>query len=481
MISRNPHHAAEQRYDVIIVGGGVHGICATLEAARRGLYPLLIESRDFGHATSANTLRIVHGGLRYLQSLDLPRHRASVDEQRFFARHLPELVEPVTCVMPLHQRGLKRSGVMRVALKAHDLLAMRRGGRLLTPSRVVDACRTQRLFPDVRRDGLAGAAVWHELALTSPARVLIELLHWACACGATALNQMHVTALHCRDGRVTGLQAVDQTDETAYRFRAPVVLNCAGPALAELAARLDRPRRGLFAPALAFNLLLDVPPPAAHALAVQPPQPHAPVYFLMPLRGRLLAGTYHAPVEAPMASGAPTPAHIEAMLGELNAAVPSLALRPDHVARVCAGLIPARRAGTSQAATKPRVLDHARHGGPAGLLSVRGVKFTTARRVAEQALQKAWRGRGGLPRYRPHTDRPQRRPPVDLIHTRQLFAGPDVPLARALQELIAHEAVLCLDDLVRRRTDWLASEPDEATLAARLRQLGVAGAMQARA
>ena len=481
MIARDPHDAADQHYDVIIVGGGVHGVFAALEAARRGLRPLLLEARDFGQVTSANTLRIVHGGLRYLQSLDLARHRVSVAEQLFFARHLPELVEPMACLMPLHQRGLKRRSVMRAALAVHDRLAAGRDGRLLPASRVVDADEARRLFPQVRGEGLAGAALWHELVMISPARVIIELLHWACACGATALNYMQVTALDCRAGRVCGVQAVDQTNELEHRFRAPVVINCAGPACAELASRLDRPQRGLFAPSLAFNLLLEVAPRSEQALAVQPPRPGAPVYFLMPLRGRLLAGTYHAPVEAPAGSAVPGRGQVEAMLADLNAAVPGLALRPEHVVRVCAGLVPARRVGTDEAATRACVLDHARRGGPRGLISVRGVKFTTARRVAEQALQKAWRRCGRLPPHQRHTERPKRRPPVDLIHPRQLLAGPDLPLARALHELIAHEAVVCLDDLIRRRTDWPACEPDEAALARRLRELGVGHDLQTRA
>src|SRR5690606_18835162 len=136
VIYRDLQRAQEARHDLIVVGGGVHGVMMALEAARRGLRPLLIERGDLGSGTRWNSLRIVHGGLRYLQSFDLPRYRESVAERRWFMRNLPDLVAPLPCLMPLYGNGLRRPMIFRVALKLNDLLSARRNDGVAEASRI---------------------------------------------------------------------------------------------------------------------------------------------------------------------------------------------------------------------------------------------------------------------------------------------------------------------------------------------------------
>ena len=136
MINRDPDAATRSRYDLVVVGGGVHGIALTLEAARRGLRALLVERHDFGSQTSWNSLRIIHGGLRSLQRLDIRQFREMVEERRWWFRHFPELVEPLPCLMPLYGRGVERPTVIRLALKTSDLLSVQRN-RDVRPDRAL--------------------------------------------------------------------------------------------------------------------------------------------------------------------------------------------------------------------------------------------------------------------------------------------------------------------------------------------------------
>ena len=99
-IARRPAASAARAYDLVVVGGGIHGVALAFEASRRGYRAVLLERADFGGGTSWSSLRIVHGGLRYLQSLDLRRFRESAAEQRWFLRHFPDLVRPLPCLMP---------------------------------------------------------------------------------------------------------------------------------------------------------------------------------------------------------------------------------------------------------------------------------------------------------------------------------------------------------------------------------------------
>src|SRR5436305_4763786 len=248
-LTRDPLTAAAASWDLIVVGGGAHGVMLALEASRRGLATLLVERDDFGAATSSSSLRIVHGGLRYLQRLDFVRYRESMAERRWLLSHFPDLVEPLPCLMPLWSppRGgrLRRRTAFRLAFAADELLSRERNrgvqeDRRVPPNRLLDAVETAALCPGVDRDGLRGGALWYDAVAADSPRLLIEALRWACRCGAQALNYVEACDLLLEDGRVAGLDAVDRQSGRHLELRAPTVVNCAGPWSRAVAARFDR-------------------------------------------------------------------------------------------------------------------------------------------------------------------------------------------------------------------------------------------------
>jgi glycerol-3-phosphate dehydrogenase len=473
VITRDPDRAAAVEHDLVIVGGGIYGVSVALEAARRGLRPLLLERGDFGEATTWNSLRILHGGLRYLQTLDMRRFRDSVLERRWFCRTYPELVEPQECLMPLYGEGLKHPVVLRAALFGNDLLSWRRNAgvdptRRLARGRLLSATETIARFPLVDRWGLRGAALWYDARMRNSQRVLIEMLHWACSLGATALNYVEATGLVRHGARIGAVLARDTLDGRRYAFPSSVVCNCAGPWSTEVGARFDGVTRDLFRPSLAFNLLIDCDPPCTSALAVAPRQfekQTGPVLFLCPAFGRLLAGTVHLPWNDRCERPQPTEEQIEHFLSHLNAAVPGLKVRRERVLRVFAGLLPVTHAGTAALSVRPVIRDHGRDGGLDGLVSVSGVKFTTARLVAEQALAVLARHFGGrLVRGE------AARPPLAIApeigdRAPRVFGAEET---RILHEIVRDEAVMTIDDLLCRRTNWAIAERDVDALCRRV-------------
>ena len=484
MIARDPREAAARRWDLIVVGGGIYGAILLLEAARRGLSGLLVERDDFGGATSWNSLRIVHGGLRYLQTLDLPRFRESVAERRSWLLAFPDLVEPLTCLMPLYGRGLRRPAVLRLALAANDLLSARRNrgvraDRRIARGRLLSAAETAALFPAVGRAGLAGGALWHDAAMPDSQRLLVEVLRWAASRGAAALNYTAAEGLLVERGRAAGVTAHDRLTGSSIELHAPVVVNCAGPWCREVARRLDRDVPALFSPALAFNLFLDREPPSPAAVAVSPPRPGAGTYFLVPWKGGTLVGTCHLPAgdrgdrgDPSVASDrGPSAAEVRLLLDDLDAAVPGFGARQEEVLRVHWGLLPARRPGGALPGSRPVIHDHGRGGGPEGLWSVSGVKLTTARRVAEETLRRiAARRSRPLP---PASDdpRPSPAPPLPLPEIARLFASDPEAAAGYVARLAAAESVVEPDDLLLRRTDWGVHPVRGAAVAREVRRL----------
>jgi glycerol-3-phosphate dehydrogenase len=475
-IDRDPRGAASQSYDLLVVGGGIQGVTLALEAARRGLSILLLERGDFGGETTWNSLRIVHGGLRYLQTLDLPRHRESIAERRWFLRHFPDLVEPLPCLMPLYDppRGgrLRRRGPLRAAFAADALLGRRRNegvreDRAIPPGRLLGHAGTVELFPEVDRDGLRGGALWHDAVAADSHRLVIELLRWACRAGARALNYVEAAELRVEEGRVRGVRAVDRESGRSFEIRAAAVASCAGPWARRVARRFDQDVPGLFHPLLAFNLLLDREPPAGDgrtAVAVASREPGAQTWFLLPFQGRTLAGTFYAPTTEEMLrrDGAPGEPLIEEFLRELNAALPGLDLRREEVLRVLWGRLPAAAEGSTAPASRPVIHDHGSHGGPRGLVSVSGVKLTTARALAERALQALAAGGEPVEVARPAAD-----PPLSLTELTRLAENDWNAAREHLRGIVERQSVIHLEDLLLRRTDW-GIDPRRAEAAARL-------------
>jgi len=461
---RDPANAASRTWDLIVVGGGIQGVALTLEAARRGLAALLVERDDFGGATTWSSLRIVHGGMRYLQSLDLPRYRESVAERSWLLRHFADLVAPLPCLMPLYAqpRGgrLRRRSTFRLALAANRFLSRHRNDgvrpdRHLPPGRLLDVDETLRIFPEVDRDGLRGAALWYDGVLTEPSRLVIEMLRWASACGARALNYVEAIGLLLDGERVAGLRAVDRASGRTLELRAPVVVSCAGPWSRALAARFDRDVPQLFRPVLGFNVLLDREPPSRCAVAVAARGAKAQTWFVTPFgwTSRTLAGTRYLPATADRGAG-PLAEDVADFLAALDAALPGFGARSAPVVQVLWGWLPAMAEGGNVPSSSPVVQDHGGAGGPQGLWSVSGVKLTTARSLAERVLARVLARRGQPLPPLETVARPPADPPPPLSHLLGLVSREPEIVRELLQEIAARQSVVRVEDLLWRRTDW---------------------------
>ncbi len=218
-ILRNPEKAKDKIYDAIIIGGGIYGVMLSLVASQKGIKTLLLERDDFGGATSFNSLRIVHGGLRYLQKMDLHRFFESVSERKWFLKNFPDLVEPLACLMPLNGKGLYRPSIFRVALFLNDLLSLNRNKGVpknskLPGGKIISAEEVKKIFPDVDTNNLKGGAVWYDGSMPDSQRVLIESLKWACSLGATALNYFEAKDILIDNNKVSGVRVFDKEVES---------------------------------------------------------------------------------------------------------------------------------------------------------------------------------------------------------------------------------------------------------------------------
>ena len=135
-MKRDISQLAQKEYDILVVGGGIYGATLAREAALNGLSVAVVDKGDFCAATSANSLKIIHGGIRYLQQFDVPRLRQSVRERRILMRIAPHLVHPLPCAMPTHGHMMKSREILFLGLLANDCLSWDRN-RGLSPAQSI--------------------------------------------------------------------------------------------------------------------------------------------------------------------------------------------------------------------------------------------------------------------------------------------------------------------------------------------------------
>ena len=208
-------------FDVLVVGGGIYGLTIAYDAAQRGLSVALIERADFGSGASFNHLRTIHGGLRYLQSLDLARARESVIERRVIATIAPHAVRPIPFALPLYRSitiTTMRAGFLLDRLVAFD----RNRGVILShqlPGGRVVAHDALRRFPGLHRRGVTGAAVWYDYVTIEADRLTFSFAIAASQHGAVLANHLEaVRSLRTAGGsracgRVTGWRDGSSTSQ----------------------------------------------------------------------------------------------------------------------------------------------------------------------------------------------------------------------------------------------------------------------------
>jgi glycerol-3-phosphate dehydrogenase len=404
-------------FDLLVVGGGICGAAAAWDAAQRGLSVALVERGDFSGATSAESLKVVHGGIRYLQHLDLPRVRESSRERSALLRIAPHLVHPFPFVVPAYGHGMRGPEALAAAFLAWAVLTTDRNRGIPDPDRrvprgrIVSRREVLDWFPQLEQKDLTGAGMFWDGQMYNPPRLVWSFVRSALRAGAVAANHCEVTGLVRRGGRVCGATVKDRLDGGEFEIRSRVVLNATGPFAESLLLQAGI-RSG---PDVPFSrdmaVVIRRPPGTDRALALQTRyrDPDALLsrgfrhIFLVPWHGITLIGVNSAIFRGDPNQLRVSEAEVQGFLDEINEAAPQLKLSIADVSLVMAGLLPIAKGelvGEDVSFGKrPLVVDNARFEGVEGLITAIANRYTTARGVAERAIDLALRklGRGAAP------------------------------------------------------------------------------------
>ncbi|MBX6343160.1 MAG: FAD-dependent oxidoreductase, partial [Thermomicrobiaceae bacterium] len=303
-MERDLRRLASEAFDLVVVGGGIHGAWIAWDAALRGLSVALVERGDFAGGASSNSLKIVHGGLRYLQSADLKRVRESIRERSVLLRVAPHLVRPLPFVIPLYGHGTRGPEALRVALALADLAGIDRNrglddDHLLPRGRVLSVAECLRYLPDIDRRGLRGGALWYDAQMRSDARIVLAVLRSAAERGAALANYVEAREVVVRDGRVAAVRVRDRLEGAEFEVRARVVALACGAWGQALLARAGAP-----APPLLLSKAMNLAVPRLFGewgagVPLRGPGVSGRMLFATPWRDHTLIGTAHLPYHGP--------------------------------------------------------------------------------------------------------------------------------------------------------------------------------------
>ena len=402
-MKRNLERLANQKFDVLVVGGGIHGAITAWDAALRGLSVALIERGDFGSGTSQNSLKIIHGGLRYLQDGNFSRIRMMVRERTAWMKIAPHLIHRLPCLMPTTQKMSRSRLAMGLALMANDYLSFDRN-QLADPEKdlfdgmIVSQRELSRILPGYDVSTSTGAAVWYDAQIYNSERLLLEFILSAVDAGAEVANYVEAISFLQKDNRIIGVRARDFQTGQIFDIQSKLVINCAGAwmdCLLEKAAIHSE-----YATSVAMNVIVkQVWSEVAVGLTSQPVNGNPPqVLFIVPWRNKSMIGTCHIPWQAAPHTFKLNDAMVQEFLDQINSAHPSLKLSLEDILHVNWGFLPVSKADANKQPVRLTrdgvVIDHQKKDGMSGLISILGVKYTTARLVAEQAMDLAVRQLG---------------------------------------------------------------------------------------
>jgi glycerol-3-phosphate dehydrogenase len=498
-MKRNP-------FDMIVIGGGITGAGVAREAALRGLAVALLEKGDFASGTSSKSARMVHGGFRYLEQLQIGLVISACSERYRLHKLAPRLVRPTGFIFPVYRHARNSLAKINLGLWLYEILALFRSirrHRLLRPKEV------RAREPAIQQQNLAGAIYYYD-CLTDDARLTLATIKNAHALGAVVANYLEVTRILIEGGRVTGVEVWDVLSGETFAVRASLVANAAGVWVDRIRFMEDPQATSCMRANRGSHVILPRDKIPINDVVIFTSTDGKRGMYAVPWGNTVVVGTTDLDHEGSLDQVYATYDEVQEMVAAANRVFPGARITLADVIATYAGLRPLLDREGKDAYQASR--DHEIFVGPSGLVSIAGGKLTTYRKMAEdmvdhivgklgregrvtgvqKSISKSFpiedpdydleNVRSTLAERYPHTDR-------DIHDHLSITYGPgaeeilsvteqDPELSQRLVPrhsyiyaeipyAIGHEMAMTLDDFLIRRTHIIYETPDQGMDVAR--------------
>jgi len=376
-------------FDLIVIGGGINGAGIARDAALRGIRTCLLEQADFCNGTTRWSSRLIHGGLRYLEYVQLDMVYESLRERETLLRTASHLVFPLKLIIPIFRSSRRGRFIISCGMWLYDLLSLRKS---LPRHEMLNTEQVSQVLPGLKRDGLVGAATYYDAQVVFAERLVMENILAARAAGAEIRSYHKVDRILISRRSVNGVRCTDLRAEQQHDITAPVVINAAGPWVDKVLEGLPRPLRKFMGGTKGSHIVVprfpDAPDIACYLEAKSDGRP----YFVIPWNDMLLIGTTDIRFDGNPAEARADQHEIAYLLEETNQFFPGAGLTEKDIKFSYTGVrpLPRMEKKTEGDITRRHVIKHHRRFAK-GLYSVIGGKLTTYRHLAEEATDRVVR------------------------------------------------------------------------------------------
>lgn len=372
---------SRQTWDVLVIGGGATGLGIAIDAASRGYTVLLAEKNDFAKGTSSRSTKLVHGGVRYLAQGNIKLVREALRERGIMLKNAPHVCRRSAFIIPAYKWYDKLW--YGIGLKIYDLMS---GKLSLGKTRLLKRETVKQMLPSVNQKKLRGGILYYD-GQFDDARLAINMMQTAAEQNATVINHLEVKKILHENGKANGAELFDHTGKRSYSIYAKTVINATGVFAGVLMKEDDHLTHDIISASQGIHIVLDKKFfPGEHALMI-PKTDDGRVLFAIPWRGKVIVGTTDTPVDALSEEPVAMETEIEFLIKHFNRYHQTEIQRSD-VLSVFAGLRPlVKRKDIKNTAALSR--DHTLIVSPSGMITITGGKWTTWRKMAEDAVNKA--------------------------------------------------------------------------------------------
>ena len=370
-------------WDIIVIGGGATGLGIAMDASKRGFQVLLLEQADFAKGTSSRSTKLVHGGVRYLAQGNIGLVLEALHERGLLIKNAPHVVHNLSFIIPCYKWGQK--SFYAIGLKLYDVLSGRLG---LGKSISISKKETLQSLPTLKKNKLRGGVIYHD-GQFDDARLAINIAQTVEENKGLVLNYIKVTdLLKNEEGKISGVIAKDWETDKTYTLYAKSVINATGVFVDEILKLDNLHQKDLVMPSQGIHLVFNKTFLGSEKAIMIPKTQDGRVLFVVPWHGKALVGTTDTPIKSHSSEPIALNEEIEFIL---NTAGNYLTLPPtrNDVLSVFAGLRPLAAPEKDTDATKEISRGHKIIVGDSGLITITGGKWTTFRKMAEDAVNRA--------------------------------------------------------------------------------------------
>lgn len=379
--SRNLESMQQQSFDIAIIGGGINGVGIARDAASRGMSVALIEANDFASGTSSRSSKLIHGGLRYLESLEFGLVFEALSERRKLFDMAPNMVHPLRFVLPIYKGDRVGLFQMGLGMMLYDVLALFDAPE--THKRL-NKEETLRELPLLNPDGLLGSYAYYD-AYMDDDRLVHESMRSAASYGAVSANYVRAVGAEMKQGQVTAIQCKDQTKGTEFLLKARHFVSTVGPWTDLLAEDMLRDWSPIMRPSKGVHLTFRKERFPLKDAVVMAADSQKRIIFGIPRHEMVIVGTTDTDFSGDPETVHTTENDIEYLLKIANDYFPGAELKEPDIVASYSGVRPLVADGSASESSTSR--EHTIINDPRNVTFVAGGKYTTYRHMAEESVE----------------------------------------------------------------------------------------------